>query len=105
MFQKGMSIRSDHGKEFENSHFSKFCDKHGITHEFSESKTSQQNGVVERKNRALQEIARVMLKAINVQVKFWAKALNVASYTQNRVYLCIGTTNIYWNPLHLGATL
>ena len=61
--KKDERIRSDIGKEFENSLFSKFCNKHGIIHEFSAPKTPQQDGVVERKNKTLQEMARVMLKA------------------------------------------
>ncbi|KAK2363076.1 hypothetical protein QL285_088090 [Trifolium repens] len=56
-------IRSDHGKEFENSRLSEFCADEGIGHEFSSPITPQQNGVVERKNRTLQEAARVMLHA------------------------------------------
>ncbi|MCI32602.1 copia protein, partial [Trifolium medium] len=52
-------IISDHGKEFENSRFSKFCTSEGIGHEFSFPITPQQNGVVERKNMILQESARV----------------------------------------------
>jgi len=56
-------IRSDHGKEFENSVFADFYNKHGIAHEFSAPKTPQQNGVVERKNRTIQEMARVMLNS------------------------------------------
>ena len=62
-------IRSDHGKEFENSMFKSLCGKNGIKHEFSTLKTSQQNGVVERKNITLQEMARVMIKAKNVLTK------------------------------------
>ena len=27
-----IKFRSDHGKEFENGQFSKFCDEHGIVH-------------------------------------------------------------------------
>ena len=46
-------VRSDHGKEFENSEFKSFCEDHGITHQFSAPKIPQQNGVVERKNRTL----------------------------------------------------
>jgi len=46
--------RSDHGGEFENEPFETFCAKHGIIHELSSPRTSQQNGVVERKNRSLQ---------------------------------------------------
>ena len=44
--------------------------KHGIRHEFSTPKTPQHNEVVERKNKTLQEMAHVMLKANNVPIKF-----------------------------------
>ena len=56
-----VKIRSDHGKEFENAKLEAFCNKHDIKKEFSARKTPQQNGVVERKNRVIQEMARVML--------------------------------------------
>ena len=56
-----VKIRSDHGKEFENARFESFCARNGIKREFSAPKTPQQNGVVERKNRVIQEMARVML--------------------------------------------
>ena len=47
------SIRSDHGGEFQNEKFSKFCEKMGILHNFSALRTPQQNGVVERENSLL----------------------------------------------------
>jgi hypothetical protein len=86
-------IRSDHGREFENMEFAVFCDELGIGHEFSAPKTPQQNGVVERKNRVIQEMARVMLHAKHVSLKFWAEAVFTACYTINRVYLRPGTKN------------
>ena len=52
-----IKIRTDHGREFDNSLFSNFCDMHGIKHEFSTPITPQKNGVVERKNRVAQEMA------------------------------------------------
>ena len=52
---KLVRIRSDHSKEFENTIFAYFCNKHSISHEFSSLKTPQKNGVVERKNHTLQE--------------------------------------------------
>ena len=55
------SIRSDHGREFEQLEFSTFCHKHGISHNFSAPRTPQQNGVVERKNRTLEDISRTTL--------------------------------------------
>ena len=43
-----------------------YCEKNGIKKEFSAPKTPQQNGVLERKNRVIQEMARVML--LNKQI-------------------------------------
>jgi transposase InsO family protein len=54
-----MRIRSDHGREFGNSKFEEFCLSYGIKQEFSSPITPQQNGVVERKNRVIQEMALV----------------------------------------------
>jgi len=56
-----VSIKSDHGREFQNEKFDRFCSKLAIKHNFSEPRTPQQNGVVERKNRSLEELARTML--------------------------------------------
>ncbi|WRX11446.1 Integrase [Theobroma cacao] len=50
--EKGLaivSIRSDHGEEFENDEFEKLCNEEGLDHNFSAPRTPQQNGVVERK--------------------------------------------------------
>ena len=55
------SIKSDHGRELDNSKFESYCDEYGIGHNFSAPRTPQQNGVVERKNRTLEEMARTML--------------------------------------------
>ena len=60
---KIVRIRGNHGREFENAIFTEYCDKHGIAHEFSTPTTPEQNGIVERKNRTIQEMARAMLKA------------------------------------------
>ena len=43
-------IRSDNGKEFDNTNIEAYCDEVGIKHEVSATYTPQQNGVVERKN-------------------------------------------------------
>jgi len=69
-------IRSDHGTEFENARFDEYCTGEGIKHEFSSPITPQQNGVVERKNRTLQEFTRVMLHAKNLPYRFWAEAIS-----------------------------
>ncbi|KAK2417459.1 putative mitochondrial protein [Trifolium repens] len=48
-------IRSDHGREFENSKFDEFCAAEGIKHEYSSPITPQQNGIVERLTQFLEE--------------------------------------------------
>ncbi|GJY34957.1 retrovirus-related pol polyprotein from transposon TNT 1-94 [Tanacetum coccineum] len=54
-----VSIRTDHGREFDNEvQFGEFCNTNGITHNFSAPRTPQSNGVVERKNRTLQEMRK-----------------------------------------------
>ena len=88
---KIVRIQSDHGKEFENTIFAKFCDKHGIAHEFFAPKTPQQNGVVERKNRTFQEMARVMLNSKKLSTRLWVEAVSTSCYTINRVFLRQGT--------------
>ena len=47
--------------------------------------TPQQNGVAERKNRSLKEMATCMMESKNLPPKFWDRAINYASYIQNRV--------------------
>lgn len=50
------------------------------------------NGVVERKNRTLQEMARAMLHENDVPRHLWDEAVNTACYIINRVYVRRGTT-------------
>jgi len=88
--EKGVSIktlRSDHGGEFENLEFESFCEENGFKHEFSAPRTPQQNGVVERKNRTLQELARSMLSEYKLPLTFWAEAVNTSCYVINRVMI------------------
>jgi len=85
-------IRSEHGTEFENAKFDEYCSNEGIKHEFSSPITPQLNGVVERKNRTLQESARVMLHAKHLPYHFWAEAMNTTCHIHNRVTQRAGTT-------------
>jgi transposase InsO family protein len=65
-------IRSDNGTEFKNSQIEGFLEEEGIKHEFSSPCTPQQNGVVERKNRTLLDMARTMLDEYKTSDRFWA---------------------------------
>ena len=68
-----------------------FCEKNGIKKEFLAPKTPQQNGVVERKNWVIQEIARVMLLNKKIPQKFWGEAVNTSCHIGNRIYFRAGT--------------
>nr|GEX37155.1 putative reverse transcriptase domain, ribonuclease H-like domain, aspartic peptidase domain protein [Tanacetum cinerariifolium] len=48
-------VRTDNGPEFKNKSLAKFFDEVGSTQQFSATRTPQQNGVVERRNRTLVE--------------------------------------------------
>jgi hypothetical protein len=80
-------IRSDNGAEFKNSQIEGFLEEEGIKHEFSSPYTPQQNGVVERKNRTLLDMARTMLDEYKTSDRFWVEAINTACYSINRLYL------------------
>jgi hypothetical protein len=80
-------IRSDNGTEFKNSQIEDFLEDEGINHESSSPYTPQQNGVVERKNRTLLDMARTMLDEYKTLDWFWAEAINTACYSINRLYL------------------
>jgi hypothetical protein len=82
-----ITVRSDNGGEFKNTKFDDFCSKRGYKREFSAPRTPQQNGVVERKNRTLIELARTMLNEHPSPKFLWAEAVNTACHVVNRVSL------------------
>ena len=67
--------------------FENYCNKHGINHNFLAPKNPQQSGVVEKKNRTNQEMARTMLNENNLPKYFWAEAVNTSCYVLNRILL------------------
>jgi hypothetical protein len=64
-----------------------FLEEEGIKHEFSAPYTPQQNGVVERKNKTLIDMARTMLGEFKTPEQFWSEAVNTACHAINRLYL------------------
>jgi hypothetical protein len=49
--------------------------------------TPEQNGVAERKNCTLIEMARTMFGEYKTSDQFWAEAINTACHATNRLYL------------------
>lgn len=54
---KMKALRSDRGMEFNSQRFNKFCDEEGLKHQLTVAYSPQQNGVAERKNRTVMEMA------------------------------------------------
>jgi len=73
---KTKALRSDHAGEFQNEDFETFCKEYGIDHNFLASRTPQQNEVVERKIRSLEELARTMLNENHLSKFFGADAVS-----------------------------
>ncbi|GJX37586.1 retrovirus-related pol polyprotein from transposon TNT 1-94 [Tanacetum coccineum] len=83
-----VSIRTDHGREFDNEvQFGEFCNANGITHNSSAPRTPQSNGVVERKNRTLQEMSRTMLNEQSLPQKLWCNVVDTSTYILNRILI------------------
>ncbi|GJX71576.1 retrovirus-related pol polyprotein from transposon TNT 1-94 [Tanacetum coccineum] len=80
----GKKVYLNNGTKFVNQTLSEFYENVGISHQTSVARTPQQNGVVERRNRTLVEVARTMLIFSKALLYLWAKAVNTACYTQNR---------------------
>jgi len=77
-------IRSDRGGEFLSNDFIKLCQQEGIKHELTAHSSSQQNGVVERRNRTLVEMARAMVVHKDCPKFLWGEATTTAVYILNR---------------------
>nr|GEZ84833.1 hypothetical protein [Tanacetum cinerariifolium] len=76
-------IRTDNGTEFVNQTLREYYEEVVISHETSVARSSQQNGVVERRNRTLIESAHTMLTYTQAPLFLWAEAVATACFTQN----------------------
>ena len=77
-------LRSDRGGEYTSLEFQNFCAENGIERQLTIAYSPQQNGVAERRNRTICDMARSMMKEKQIPVEFWAEAVNTAVYLQNR---------------------
>lgn len=78
------TLRTDRGGEFIYNAFMTHCRENGIQRQLTVKYTPQQNGVAERKNRTIVEMARSMLEQKGLPKKFWAEVVNTAVYILNR---------------------
>ncbi|GJT29408.1 retrovirus-related pol polyprotein from transposon TNT 1-94 [Tanacetum coccineum] len=86
--------KTDNGTEFVNQTLREYYKKVCISHETYIDRSLQQNGVVERRNHTLIEVAHTMLIYAKAPLILWAEVVATACYTQNRsiIRLCHGKT-------------
>nr|ABA95820.1 retrotransposon protein, putative, unclassified [Oryza sativa Japonica Group] len=77
-------LRSDQGGEYISKEFEKYCENAGIRRQLTAGYSTQQNGVAERKNRTINDMANSMLQDKGMPKSFWAEAVNTAIYILNR---------------------
>ena len=77
-------FHTDGGREFVNKKCEEYFLKHGITHTVTQKHTPQHNGIVERSNRTLFEMARAMMQHAKLPPMFWCKAILTAVFIRNR---------------------
>ncbi|MCO5584807.1 hypothetical protein L7F22_038739 [Adiantum nelumboides] len=77
------TLRSDQGGEFKSKEFEELCWNQGIRRQYTCTYTPQQNGVAERKNRAIVEHARAMINEGNLPKLYWAEAVNTSIHLMN----------------------
>ena len=77
-------LRTDNGTEYVNNEFESFLSAQGILHQTTCPDTPPQNGVAERKNRHILEVARSLMYTMNVPKFLWSEAVMTAVYLINR---------------------
>eukprot|EP00253_Pinus_taeda_P018607 PITA_18607 len=85
-------LRSDRGGEFTSNEFFDFCEEHGIRREFSTARTPQQNGVVERMNRTVQQMACAMLDESGTPATVWGEAAYAVVVILNKTNVRVNRT-------------
>lgn len=85
--QTGMSIealQSDNGREYRNTEMDSLLTNCGIERRWTVARTPQQNGVAERMNRTLLDMARCLMLQSGLPSTFWAEAVATACHIRNR---------------------
>lgn len=83
--KKSITLRTDNGTEYMSTAFQQLLIDSSIHHELTQYYTPQSNGVSERKNRSIVEMARCLCFQHNIPSYLWSEAIKTATYIINRV--------------------
>jgi hypothetical protein len=64
------TLRTNHGGELTTREFLEHCIEHDIQHHLTAPYTPEHNGVVERRNQSVMDMARSMMKAMSMLGRF-----------------------------------
>ena len=82
--QRIKKLRTDNEKEYLSNDFNKLLKEDGVSRQLTVEYTPQQNGVAERANRTLVEMARCIMLEADLPESLWAEAVNTATFLRNR---------------------
>ena len=82
-----LALRSDRGKEFVNLDLQNWCQSQGIQLQLTAPYSPSQNGVAERMNCTLVELARAILIGSKLPEFLWEQAVAHAAYLRNISYM------------------
>jgi len=78
--EKLKRLHSDGGKEFLNREVNEFLNSNGTAQSHTTPHTPQHNGIVERANRTIMDMAKSMMFHCDAYVPFWGEAVLVSAY-------------------------
>lgn len=82
---KILILRTDNGREYVNCEFQDYLAENGIINQITCVDTPAQNGVAERKNRHLLEVARALMFSTGLSKSYLGDAVLTGAYLINRM--------------------
>ena len=83
--QKIQILKTDNALEYSSNILTQFYTEKGILHESTSPYTPEENGISERINRTLIEMAKCMLKNAKMGKSMWPHAILAATFVKNRL--------------------
>jgi len=77
------AFQTDNGGEYTGHEFENYLKSEGILHRKTVPRNPEQNGVAERANRTLVEMARCLMIQSSVPMCLWGEAINTACHIRN----------------------
>jgi len=77
-------LRTYNGGEYVNNNFTRYYTTQGIQIKHIVPYTPQQNGVSERKNYTVKEMANCMIQSKGLSLKYWVKSIEYENYIVNQ---------------------